>query len=79
MSAAESNDRPAGEMQRANSLIKRRPRVTAKAAVIMAALFALKAACLDGKSTEEAMEIGKRAGLKILEEKVREVLPELCS
>lgn len=38
------------------------------------AMFALKAAWLDGKSKEDAMALGKRAGMKSLTAKVEELL-----
>lgn len=43
-----------------------------------AALMALKAACVDGKSVEEALAVGRQAGLAKLEPKVREALPARC-
>ncbi|NKF20819.1 beta-lactamase hydrolase domain-containing protein [Solimonas marina] len=38
------------------------------------ALFAVKAAKLDGKSVDEAIEIGRRAGLRAMEPAVRQLL-----
>lgn len=38
------------------------------------ALFALKAAMLDGKTVDEALEIGRNAGLRAMEPAVRQLL-----
>lgn len=43
-----------------------------------AALMALRAACVEGKSSEEALAVGRRAGLRKLENKLREALPARC-
>ncbi len=44
-----------------------------------AALMALRAACVEGKTSEEAIAVGRRAGLRKLENKLRETLPVRCA